>query len=104
VRRSKRSNLRRSTFKLKIHFLVLTKDFTKQIVLVAKSIFKFGDHKERPSGDESSLTSESELEMCRDDLPMRHRPVKSPVLRLGFSSSFKLEELSLEKSRSLRAA
>jgi hypothetical protein len=42
--------------------------------------------------------------MCRDDMPMRQRPVKSPVLRLGLSSSSELEELSLEKSRSLRAA
>jgi hypothetical protein len=40
---SKRSNLRKSTFKLKIQFLVFTKDLTKQLVLVAKSIFKFGD-------------------------------------------------------------
>jgi hypothetical protein len=61
-------------------------------------------HKERPSGDESSLTLESESEMCRDDLPMRQRPVKSHVLRLGLSSSSELEESSLEKSRSLRAA
>jgi hypothetical protein len=60
--------------------------------------------KERLSGDESSLTSESDLEMCHDDLPMRQRPVKSPVLRLGLSSSSELEESSLEKSRSLRAA
>jgi hypothetical protein len=60
--------------------------------------------KERLSGDELSLTSESELEMCHDDLPMRQRPVKSPVLRLGLSSSSELEELSLEKSRSLRVA
>jgi predicted component of type VI protein secretion system len=58
--------------------------------------------KERLSGDESSLISESE--MCREDLPMRQRPVKSSVLRLGFSSSSELEESSLEKSRSLRAA
>jgi hypothetical protein len=35
---------------------------------------------------------------------MRQRPVKSPVLRLDFSSSSELEESSLEKSRSLRAA
>jgi hypothetical protein len=42
--------------------------------------------------------------MCRDDLPMRQRPVKSPALRLGLSSSLELEESSLEKSRSLRAA
>jgi hypothetical protein len=35
---------------------------------------------------------------------MRQRPVKSYVLRLGFSSSSKLEESSGEKLRSLRAA
>jgi hypothetical protein len=60
--------------------------------------------KERPSGDESSLTSQSESEMCHDDLPMRQRLVKSPVLRLGLSYSSELEESSLKKSRSLRAA
>jgi hypothetical protein len=38
---------------------------------------------ERLLGDESSLISESESEMCRDDLPMRQRPVKSPRLALG---------------------
>jgi hypothetical protein len=59
--------------------------------------------KERLSGDESSLTSESESVMCHEDLPMRQRPVKSPGLRLSFSSSSELEESSLEKSRSLRA-
>jgi hypothetical protein len=58
--------------------------------------------KERLSGDESSLTSESE--MCRDDLPMRQKPVKAHVLRLDLSSSSELEESSLEKSRSLRVA
>jgi hypothetical protein len=42
--------------------------------------------------------------MCHDDLPMRQRPVKSPVLRLGLSSSSELEESWLKKSRSLRAA
>jgi hypothetical protein len=62
------------------------------------------NHKERPSGDESSLTSESESEMCHDELSMRQRPVKSSVLRLGLSSSSELEESSLEKSRSLRVA
>jgi hypothetical protein len=61
-------------------------------------------HKEKPSGDESSLTSELKSEMCRDDLPMRQRLVKSSVLHLGLSSSSELEESSLEKSRSLRAA
>jgi hypothetical protein len=35
---------------------------------------------------------------------MRQRLVKSPVLRLGFSSYSELEESSLEKSWSLRVA
>jgi hypothetical protein len=43
------------------------------------------------------------LVMCHEDLPMRQIPVKSPVLRLSFSSSSELEESSLEKSRSLKA-
>jgi hypothetical protein len=42
--------------------------------------------------------------MCHEDLPMRQRSVKSSVLHLGFSSSSELEESSLEKSMSLRAA
>jgi hypothetical protein len=104
VRGSERSNLRKRTLKLKIQLLVLTKNLTKQLVLVAKSIFKFDDSQRKTLRDESLLTSESESEMCRDDLPMRQRPVKSPVLRLGRSSSSELEESSLEKSRSLRAA
>jgi hypothetical protein len=60
--------------------------------------------KERPSGDRSSLTSELESEICHEDLPKRQRPVKSPILCLGFSSSSELEESSLEKLRLLRAA
>jgi hypothetical protein len=42
VRGSKRSNLRKRTLKLKIQLFVLVKILTKQFVLVAKSIFKFG--------------------------------------------------------------
>jgi hypothetical protein len=42
--------------------------------------------------------------MCHDDLPMRQRLVKLPVLHLGLSFSSELEESSLEKSRLLRAA
>jgi hypothetical protein len=38
------------------------------------------------------------------DLPMRQRSVKSPYLRLTFASSSELEESSLEKSKSLKAA
>jgi hypothetical protein len=39
-----------------------------------------------------------------EDLPMRQRPVKSPCLHLTFSSSSELEELSLEKLKSIKAA
>jgi hypothetical protein len=57
---------------------------------------------ERLSKDRSSPTSDSES--FRDDLPIRHSPVKSPFLHLIFSSSFELEESSLEQSKSLKAA
>jgi hypothetical protein len=43
VHRSKRSNIRKRTLKLKFQLLVIMKDFTKQLVLVSKSIFKFED-------------------------------------------------------------
>jgi hypothetical protein len=43
VRGSKRSNLKKRTLKLKIQPSVPTKNIAKQLVLVAKSIFKFGD-------------------------------------------------------------
>jgi hypothetical protein len=42
--------------------------------------------------------------MFLKDLPMRQRPVKSACLRLTFSPSSELEESSLEKSKSLKAA
>jgi hypothetical protein len=42
--------------------------------------------------------------MFHEDLPMRQRPVKSPDLRLTFSSSSELDESSLEKSKFLRVA
>jgi hypothetical protein len=80
------------------------KNLAKQLVLITKGILKLDDSQGKTLRDESSLTSESESEMCREDLPIRQRPVKSYVLRLGFSSSSELEDLSLETSRSLRAA
>jgi hypothetical protein len=62
--------------------------------------------KETLSKDRSSLTSESELEseVFLEDLPMRQRSVKSPYLRLTFSSSSELDESLLKKSKSLKAA
>jgi hypothetical protein len=56
--------------------------------------------------DRSSLTSESKLETFHEDPPLviRHNPVKLPFLHLTFSSSTELEESSLEKSKSLKAA
>jgi hypothetical protein len=50
VCRSKRSNLRKRTLKLKIQPFVLTKNLVKQLVLVAKSIFKFGDSQRKTLG------------------------------------------------------
>jgi hypothetical protein len=50
VRGSKRSNLRERTLKLKIQLFVLVKNLTKQLVLVAKSIFKFGDSQRKTLG------------------------------------------------------
>jgi hypothetical protein len=102
VRGSKRSNLRKRTLKLKIQFFVLAKTLPSNLSWLQREYSSSATHKERPLGDESSLTSESK--MCRNDLPMRQMPVKSPVLRLGLSSSSELEESSLERLRSLRAA
>jgi hypothetical protein len=50
VRGSKRSNLRKRTLKLKIQLFVRMKNLTKQFVLVAKSIFKFGDSQRKTLG------------------------------------------------------
>jgi hypothetical protein len=79
-------------------------NLAEQLVLVAQRISSSTTLKERLSNDRSSLTSESESKTFLEDLPMRQRPVKSPFLQLGFSSSSELEESSLEKSKSLRAA
>jgi hypothetical protein len=50
---------------------------------------------ERLLKDRPSLTSESES--FREDLPIRHSPVKSHFLHLIFSFSFELQESSLKK-------
>jgi hypothetical protein len=50
MRRLKRSNLRKCTRKLRIQFLVLTKNLAKQVVLVAQSIFKFSDLQRKTLG------------------------------------------------------
>jgi hypothetical protein len=102
VRRSKRSNIRKALSNSRFNFLFSRKTLPSNLSWLQRAFSSSETYKERPSRDESSLTSESE--MHRDDLLMRQRPVKSPVLRLGLSSSSKLEESSLEKSRSLRAA
>jgi hypothetical protein len=50
VHGSKRSNLRKRTLKLKIQLFVLAKNLTKQLVLAAKSILKFGDSQRKTLG------------------------------------------------------
>jgi hypothetical protein len=50
VHGSKRSNLRKRTLKLRIQSFVLTKNLVKQLVLVAKSIFKLDDSQRKTLG------------------------------------------------------
>jgi hypothetical protein len=47
---SKRSNFRKSIFKFKIQFLVLTKDLAKQLVLIAKGILKLDNSQGKTFG------------------------------------------------------
>jgi hypothetical protein len=88
----------------RFNFLFSRKTFPNNLSWLQRAFSSSVTRKERPLGDESSLISKSESEMCRKDLPMRQRLVKSYVLRLGFLSFSELEESSLEKSRSLSAA
>jgi hypothetical protein len=88
----------------RFNFLFSRKILQSNLSWFHKALLSSATLKERPSRDRSSLTSESASEMCHEDLLMRQRPVKLLGLRLTFSSSFELEESSLEKSRSLRAA
>jgi hypothetical protein len=50
VRRSKRGNFRRSTFQLKIQLFILMKNLAKQLVLIAKGIFKLDDSQGKTLG------------------------------------------------------
>jgi hypothetical protein len=50
VRGLKGSNLRKRTLKLKIQLFILAKNLTKQLIFVAKSIFKFGDSQRKTLG------------------------------------------------------
>jgi hypothetical protein len=59
MRGSKRSNLRKGTFKLQIQLFVFVKSLAKQLVLIAKGILKHDNSKGKTLGDESSLTSKS---------------------------------------------
>jgi hypothetical protein len=79
-------------------------NIAKQLVLLHKTFLGSMTLKERLPGDRSSLISELESKMFLEYLPMRQRLVKLPGLRLTFSSSFELDESSLEKSKSLKVA
>jgi hypothetical protein len=50
VRGLKSSNFERNTFKLKIQLFILIKNLAKQLVLIAKSIFKFGNSQRKILG------------------------------------------------------
>jgi hypothetical protein len=98
----KRSNFINRTFKLKIQLLVFTENLAKQLVLVAQSILVL-DNSQGKTIERYIITY-----IGVGDVPwrfaMRQRTVKSPFLHLGFSSSYELEEYSLEKLKLLRAA
>jgi hypothetical protein len=51
MRGSKRSNLRKSTFNLKIQLFIFTKNHAKQLVLIAKGILKLDDSKGKTLGE-----------------------------------------------------
>jgi hypothetical protein len=91
-------------FSSRFNFLFSRKTLQSNLSWLQRAFSSSTTLKERLSGDESSLTSESESEMCHEALPMRQRPIKSPVLHLGLSSSSELVESLLKKSRSLREA
>jgi hypothetical protein len=50
VHRSKRSNFRKRIHKLKIQLFILTKNLTKQLVLVTKGILKLNDSQRKTTG------------------------------------------------------
>jgi hypothetical protein len=50
MRGSKRSNLRKSTFKLKIQPFIFVKNLAKQLIFIAKGILKLDDSKGRTLG------------------------------------------------------
>jgi hypothetical protein len=104
VRTEEKQSQKKKLSSSRFNFWFSRKTLPSNLSWLQRAFSSSTTRKERPSGDESSLTSQSESEMCHDDLPMRQRLVKSPVLRLGLSYSSELEESSLEKSRSLRAA
>jgi hypothetical protein len=87
----------------RFNFLFSRKTLPSNLSWLQRAFSSLVTHKERSSGDESSLTSKSESEMWCEALPMRQRPMRSHVLHLGLSSSSELEESSLEKLRLLRA-
>jgi hypothetical protein len=102
MHRSERSNFNKRVPVQDSTFFVLMKNLAKQLILVAQTFPSSTTLEERLSNNRSSLTSESES--FGEDLPIRHSPVKSHFFHLIFSYSSELEESSLEKSKSLKAA
>jgi hypothetical protein len=89
---------------LRLRFLFSRKTQKSNLSWLHKALSSSTTLKERLLNDRSSHTIESELESFREDLPIRHSPVKSSFLHLIFSSSSEVEESSLEKLKSLMAA
>jgi hypothetical protein len=98
----RREAIFKMVFQSKIQLFVLTKTLQSNISWLHKAFSSSTTLEERLTKDRSSLTSESES--FGKDFPIRHSSVKSPFLHLIFSSSSELEESSLEKLKSLKAA
>jgi hypothetical protein len=104
VHESKRSNLRKSTFKLKIHLFVFTKNLAKQLALIAKGILKLDDYKGKTlSGWIITYIGVRVGDVSRR-LANEAKAGEVGCLALGLLILLWAEESSLEKSRMLRAA
>jgi hypothetical protein len=82
VHGSKRSNFRRSTFKIKIKLLVLTKNLAKQLVFVAKDILKLNDSQRKTIG--GSIITYIRVEVGDVSIRFAHEAKVGEVAWLAF--------------------
>jgi hypothetical protein len=102
VHRPERSNFSKRVFQFKIQLFCSHEKPYKTTYL---GCTKHSQARQPWKKDSRSIDHQlQESESFHEDLPIRHNLVKSPLLHLIFSSSSELEESSLKKSKSLKAA